>query len=1119
MKRIVFFVMLALGLQVHGQSFKTAFESNFISFDFYNVEDGLPENSPRFFVEDKFGYLWMGTQNGLVKYDGSTFQTFIYKIDDSNSIANNEIYSIEIDSSKTNLIIGHEKGISLYNITKNEFRNYYYKKENGIEIKAVSGVMINDSLFQIILIKNIEVGIFNINTGEMVELGPTQTFPQKTNDNSIVYIFENVLFSYNAITKEHLEIKLDEGLEIYDINTFENEVHLISSKGILVFKDLVLRSSLEASKGMTFEGASFIRGRSVPTIVYSSDDATSTFFEYSSTEYVHLFTSSIMYDGFYYCNEEFLLYANKYSQNEHKVFTMYNFKSGEIKEAFSNLEKDISSNITAIMDSKNNIWIGIVNTGLFRLDLNNQKLKYLYNSNASDGIYFPINYDSIMNCINYVSEDGKIWNVNYSDNNVRLLGALPDDIDLKTSSVSSRGNNCYIGTNKGIYYFNSFTYEISKIVSNQDSLGVLNLHTVASFEDSKGDLWLAQREAGVTRLRKTLKSTLHDYGTYEFEQYYAKQKDESIFSDGRVMAMFEYNSEMYFGIQNQTGYFWKYDDEATSKFVKVSINTEQSLIKIAFANDTVIWIGSFTGGISKYDLKNKELIYSWNTAKGNLPTDWIAKMVLSVDGNLLFKGEKDGWYEINGENYSVNVFKDLEITNTNWSNFSSVKINNDVAIPGKNKIPILKPLVENKLLKMDIRISKLSVNNERIYPSNITLEKAIEETTEIRLDYSQNFIKLNFYDANFNNQKETSLFYRLSSYDLDWIGFDINSNIDYKNLAPGNYHLLIGVFDNDSGEKVNEFKFEINISSPWWETSIAYVGGILLIVALLFSLFRWRIRSLKKTEKKLQFKVISATKEIRSQKDEIVEQHKEIKDSIAYAKRIQSAILPPIKIVKEYLKDSFILYKPKDVVAGDFYWMKQVGNKVLFAAADCTGHGVPGAMVSVVCNNALNRSVREYSLSDPGEILDKTREIVIQEFDKSEEVVNDGMDIALCCLEGNFLSYAGANNPLWVIRDGEILETKANKQPIGKFDNLAPYTTHKTELKKNDSIYIFSDGYPDQFGGVKGKKYKSANFKKLLLSIQKHSMIKQLEMLDKEFENWKGIIEQIDDVCVIGVRI
>ncbi|MDX2361142.1 MAG: SpoIIE family protein phosphatase [Crocinitomicaceae bacterium] len=255
------------------------------------------------------------------------------------------------------------------------------------------------------------------------------------------------------------------------------------------------------------------------------------------------------------------------------------------------------------------------------------------------------------------------------------------------------------------------------------------------------------------------------------------------------------------------------------------------------------------------------------------------------------------------------------------------------------------------------------------------------------------------------------------------------------------------------------------------------------------------------------------------QKTLVEDKNKEIMASIAYAKRIQSAILPQAKLVKEFLKESFILYKPKDIVAGDFYWMETVGKKVLFAAADCTGHGVPGAMVSVVCNNALNRSVREHGITDPGEILNGTRSIVVQEFEKSSEDVKDGMDIAICTLEGYTLEYAGANNPLWIVRNGELLITKANKQPIGKFDNPEPYTSHTVQLQKEDTIYIFSDGYVDQFGGEKGKKFKAAAFKELLLGIQPEPMESQKKILDETFESWKGDNDQVDDVCVIGVRV
>jgi serine phosphatase RsbU (regulator of sigma subunit)/tetratricopeptide (TPR) repeat protein len=259
---------------------------------------------------------------------------------------------------------------------------------------------------------------------------------------------------------------------------------------------------------------------------------------------------------------------------------------------------------------------------------------------------------------------------------------------------------------------------------------------------------------------------------------------------------------------------------------------------------------------------------------------------------------------------------------------------------------------------------------------------------------------------------------------------------------------------------------------------------------------------------------------IQEQKEIVQEKNKEILDSINYAKRIQSAILPASDTINAYLKDYFILYKPKDIVAGDFYWLEIKNGKTLFAVADCTGHGVPGAMISVVCNNGLNRSVREHGLTDPGKILDKTREIVIQEFSKSgEEEMADGMDISLCSIEGNKMQWAGANNPLWIIRKGELLETLPNRQPIGNYPFPEPFLTHEITLEKDDRLYLLSDGFPDQFGGVKGKKYKVKNLKKLLISISHNPMYEQQGILNTVYEDWRADLEQIDDICILGLKI
>lgn len=262
---------------------------------------------------------------------------------------------------------------------------------------------------------------------------------------------------------------------------------------------------------------------------------------------------------------------------------------------------------------------------------------------------------------------------------------------------------------------------------------------------------------------------------------------------------------------------------------------------------------------------------------------------------------------------------------------------------------------------------------------------------------------------------------------------------------------------------------------------------------------------------------------ISEQKNILFEKNKEITDSITYARRLQEAILPPTELIKEKLPHSFVVFLPKDVVSGDFYWMEEVNDTIVFAVADCTGHGVPGAMVSVVCSNALNRAVKEFNLIQPDLILNKVRELVVETFEKSTEDVKDGMDIALCSLntKTNELQYAGANNPLWILRNNAsaIDEIKANKQPIGVYDVSSPFTNHVVQLNKGDHIYLFSDGYADQFGGEKGKKLKYKPFKEMLIQASTLTAEQQKEKIIGQFKSWKGDVEQIDDVCVMGIII
>ncbi len=259
--------------------------------------------------------------------------------------------------------------------------------------------------------------------------------------------------------------------------------------------------------------------------------------------------------------------------------------------------------------------------------------------------------------------------------------------------------------------------------------------------------------------------------------------------------------------------------------------------------------------------------------------------------------------------------------------------------------------------------------------------------------------------------------------------------------------------------------------------------------------------------------------------EQLEESKKVLTDSISYAERIQGAIMPPISYVKSVLPKSFILYLPKDVVSGDFYFVEQVGDEVIFAAVDCTGHGVPGALMSVVGFNYLHQAVTEKHITNPSEILSFLDAGVNERLRQTGGAsgVNDGMDLGLCTLntKTNVLQYAGAYNPLYVIQNGELLETKADKFPIGVNTDgtVDEYTNHTIQLQEGDCIYLFSDGYADQFGGPKGKKFKYSKLREALLALNHLTMPEQKIKLTEIFNNWKGKQEQIDDVLLMGIRI
>lgn len=389
--------------------------------------------------------------------------------------------------------------------------------------------------------------------------------------------------------------------------------------------------------------------------------------------------------------------------------------------------------------------------------------------------------------------------------------------------------------------------------------------------------------------------------------------------------------------------------------------------------------------------------------------------------------------------------------------------------------------------------------SEDIRNSSKILSSIYYELKDYKRAYEMHVIYLNMRDLLFNKDNQKKIILQQVNYEYEKKHFTDSLN----NAKTLEIVELEKVYKQEQLDKANQ------------RNAAMLVGIVLLVLVVILAFFAYQNK--RKSEQ-----MISLQKEkVEQQKHLLEESNKEILDSITYAHRIQTAILPSNEHFRHLLPNSFVFYKPKDIVAGDFYWLEEVEGNAIFAAADCTGHGVPGAMVSVICSNALSKAVIEEKITDPGKLLDRTRELVIKTLSKSSDEVKDGMDISLCRLEGNRLSWAGANNPLWLIKSGgqEIVEIKANKQPVGLYADPKPFDTHYLDLETGDTIYLFSDGYHDQFGGEKGKKFKTVNFKKLLIEHNHLAMDEIKVCLDSFFEEWRGDFEQVDDVCIIGVRV
>ncbi|MCB9224959.1 MAG: SpoIIE family protein phosphatase [Crocinitomicaceae bacterium] len=1030
-------------------------------------EQGLLSDYITSVVEDKQGNVWISSDEGINCFDGNSLVA--YTIDNGLS----EVYGYELcKDSKENIWISTEKGLLKYN--GDTFIEYAIPGiKSGIFIRLIT----EDEQGNIWLATN-QIGACKFDGENFTCYTTNEGLPN------------NFVQALAADHKGNIWIGTEQGATKFDGTNFTT---YNSQAGL---NNRIVRAITASKDGKVWigstSGLNYIQGDSI-TI-------------YPNFPFANYGINCLMED------EDGSLWIGT-------SLGLVELKDGKYSTITQN--EGLSNNrINDLNEFENSIWI-CTNEGINIID--KRSFEYSYSlEGVHDNNIIGISED----------KDGNIWigsdfgACKFDGEVYHLYNKSSGLYTNRVSKVVKDANDhFYFGTHYGIDYFDGDKFLTLRIDESAFSNNIFAL-----IEDSKGNIW-ASCYAGVWRFKNdslthfSEKDGLPNSIVYDIEEdhegniWFATMQGLTKFDGQHIINYTEREgllSNVVFNVkEDKEGNLWigtvygldKFDGQHFTHFTQKNGLCENAIKAIEIDKDGKIWLGT-SHGLNVIQKKNSSnyKIFSLHRRDGLKMENVFLNQLLIDSHNKLWVGTLNGL-----EHMDLNTFElagsppevSLTTLDINESPFDFRNLGDS----------------------LNDKISFGEIGSYSNYPS------------ELELEHQLNHLTFHFHAIDWHAPHKIMYSYKLEGLNEHWSKPSEQSKAEYRNLDHGSYKFKVCAI-GESGDWSEPVVFSFKIRPPWWYSWWAVVSYIIIGLIILWLLMKWRTIKFEKRQKELETEVANATHEIQQKQIEtehqkflIEEAHKEITDSITYAKRIQSAILPPQKIVKEYLTKSFILYKPKDIVAGDFYWLEQKDGKILFAAADCTGHGVPGAMVSVICNNGLNRSVREHGITDPGKILDKTRKIVIQEFEKSEEEVKDGMDIALCSLERHpepvegqakaSLKYAGAHNPLWIIRNGgaEIEEIKADKQPIGRFAEAKPFTSHRIELNPGDTFYIFSDGFADQFGGEKGKKFKASNFKELLLSVQNESMDRQKELIDEAFEKWRGNLEQLDDVCVIGVRV
>lgn len=1071
--------------------FKDAAISN---IQYLDVEQGLSSSFIRSLLFDKEGNLWMGTVGGgATRYDGSSFTSFT----ENNGLTNNTVLAM-IQDSKGRIWFGTEGGGACCYDGKIMWR---FTKDEG---------MSDNTILALCEDKQGRIWFGTNGAGVCVYDGKTIT----TYDESMG-LNNNTVRSIIQDSKGEMWF----GTNGWGASRFNGKTFTYFGTGAGLNSKIV-HSIIEDSKG---------------NIWFATDDGGVNIFDGKRISYL------TKEDGL---SSDCVISLNKDSKGNILMGTYDGglcSYDGEKVKIFST-RQGLSNNYVLCIkeDASGNIWMGTYGGGVC-----------LYNS--SSFMHYTEREGLGGNTVRSIvqANDSTLWFGTYGDGIIKYDGNsfshYTETEGLSSNyvkaSVPDNNGNVWFGTDGGgAVRFNGKTFE-----NFGEDEGLNSNYILSMFKDRSGKIWFGTDGAGVCCYDGTVCSTF---------------MDDPILSENSVLAITQDQlGNMWFGTDGYGAVC--YDGEFFRCYNEKSGLCSDYIKSIVIDTEGNVWIGTDGRGISVLKantIKSRKPEFLHFDENDGLSSKNIRSMTQDKTGNVWIATEK-------GLNYMVN--RKGKMTNYVYTTANGLKANNffpnSVFVDGKNHIWWGNG---KALTTLDLSNFKLSEQAPAIHLSGLELEQtfmdynalsdslkagrkvkvgdevkknlshvSFEEQanfynypTNLVLPHYINHLTFHFNGIEWSAPDKIQYQYQLEgSGDDNWSPLTTEDKASFSNLSHGDYTFKVKAI-GISQKWSDTFEYKFKIKAPWYLHPGAYAGYIIGFISIVFGFNGVRTRQLKIRQQQLEQTVAERTSEVVQQKELIEQKQKEIVDSINYAKRIQGAMLASDQLFDSHLQNYFLFFQPKDIVSGDFYWASPIANgNFVLVTADSTGHGVPGAMMSMLNISCLNEAVSERKLTDPADILNHARQRIISSLakDGSVEGGKDGMDCSVVVFDfkKKKIHYAGANNPVWLVRKNsegiiELTELKPDRMPVGKHDkDSIPFTTQSLDYQNGDIIFALTDGVPDQFGGPKGKKFSYKRLKELLITNSGKTLPEQKQALQHAVDVWKRELEQVDDMLLMGIRL